>query len=464
MHLETDGWLTKFSDKDRHRKAIDIMSAVRRALYQAGVPGFIRLANLAINGRGTLAGATTAICAAEVSLRYKHIAIRAARTECPGITDITTKKTWKRVKIHDVPLERYIRRGSHGTEKLREVLMAENDNLVIPMVMRWLGCLANINERLQSGAIVASSVTLAVQGEEMARQILRDGVRLFGRYYRVEEYLEARPDAMCGVCFGWGHIEATCASPTHPRCTLCSEGHRTSEQACTVKDCRAGRGMACVHVIAKCPNCRGAHRAESSQCPKRQEAMERGRRWWGRVANVQPVAPTTQSPPQQQQNEQTQAGTLREAPPIEDRENMLRPRLDRPSVSRHCPCHPVQQAGGCEWWFPQGGAPIVRHNRMELEHRRVGAQEEDRDRRTSRGYDGPTTSSSADQDGDRLGTSRGLGCKPACDQLTGPKSRTANRGRACCSPRLGAFSVSRLQGWLHPPRRSWMTTETRPWE
>lgn len=59
--------------------------------------------------------------------------------------------------------------------------MAENTDLVIPTAMRWLGSLASIKERLRSGAIVASSVTFAVKGEETAWRILKDGVRLFGR-------------------------------------------------------------------------------------------------------------------------------------------------------------------------------------------------------------------------------------------------------------------------------------------
>lgn len=178
---------------------------------------------------------------------------------------------------HGIPLEPYTEKGSYGTGRLREELMAENTGLVIPMAMRWLGKLGNIKRRFKDGEIVASSVTFAVKREEMARKILKEGVMLLGLHYRVERYLEARPDAMCGICCGWGDIEATCAYPTLPRCALCAAGHRKSEHRCDVADCAAGKGMACVHVIAKCPNCRGPHRAESSQCPKKQEAQTRGR-------------------------------------------------------------------------------------------------------------------------------------------------------------------------------------------
>lgn len=113
---ETNGPPAKPPDNDRGRKAREVMSAVHQALYQAGVPGFVRLADLAINGRGTMAGMATTICTAEVFLRYKDFILRAELTECQGITDITTKETRKRVKIHGVPLRTYIGRGSFGTE------------------------------------------------------------------------------------------------------------------------------------------------------------------------------------------------------------------------------------------------------------------------------------------------------------------------------------------------------------
>lgn len=65
-----------------------------------------------------MAGATTTLRPAEAILRYKDVAIRAAKTECQSVTDITTNETWERVKIHGVPLERYIGKGSYGTGKL----------------------------------------------------------------------------------------------------------------------------------------------------------------------------------------------------------------------------------------------------------------------------------------------------------------------------------------------------------
>ena len=295
--------------------------------------------------------------------------------------------------------------ASHGYQAIRGWPGPSADGLGPRLAPnRWLGNLAHIKKRYQDGEIVASSVTFAVKGDEMARRILKDGVMLLGLHYRVERYLEARPDAMCGICCGWGHIEATCAYPTLPRCALCAAGHRTSEHKCDVVDCRAGKGQACTHVIAKCPNCRGPHRAESSSCPncrgphraessscpKRQEAQARGRGWRGRAANGQPEEGEVEGRKEEKKKGKSKEQHLPEgviatrgpgegcrgiqeesrgkdlveeegekgagsyaAPPMELREainpNFLGFPMNR-AVRRHCPCHPFFRAGG-----PRGG-------------------------------------------------------------------------------------------------------------
>lgn len=65
---------------------------------------------------------------------------------------------------------------------------------------------------------MASSVTFVVRGGEMANTIIKNGLRIMGRQYRVEAFVEARPDTICGACSGWGHGEHNCAFPGMPRC------------------------------------------------------------------------------------------------------------------------------------------------------------------------------------------------------------------------------------------------------
>ena len=58
--------------------------------------------------------------AAEMLLTQRDIALRAACTIDPGVIDRGTSLSWRRVKIHGVPVTPYVDRGSGGTDKLRE--------------------------------------------------------------------------------------------------------------------------------------------------------------------------------------------------------------------------------------------------------------------------------------------------------------------------------------------------------
>ena len=126
----------------------------------------------------------------------------------------------------------------------------------------------------------------------MADRIIKSGLRVAGRQYQVEAFVEVRPDSICGACSGWGHGEHNCSFPDMARCSLCAGLHRTADHKCSIKDCKASRGLVCTHLIAKCANCKGPHSARSDQCPKKKEALEQAKGWRGKASMVQPAAPT----------------------------------------------------------------------------------------------------------------------------------------------------------------------------
>ena len=95
-------------------------------------------------------------------LQHRDTIIRAVHTVDSGIHNFTANETWSRVKIHGVPLARYLGRGTFGLDKLRAELEAENKNLEIPMVARWLGRVPDIKDRSCSEKIRASSVTFVI--------------------------------------------------------------------------------------------------------------------------------------------------------------------------------------------------------------------------------------------------------------------------------------------------------------
>ena len=77
-----------------------------------------------------------------------------------------------------------------------------------------------------------------------------------------------------------------------PRCALCALQHRTADHECTTVGCKAPKGSVSIYLVAKCPNCKGPHGARSASCPKKKEAIEKGRNWKGKESMIQKPAPT----------------------------------------------------------------------------------------------------------------------------------------------------------------------------
>jgi hypothetical protein len=132
----------------------------------------------------------TEICTMGTLWEYKDIVIKAVRTVDRGIIGFKGNEAWQKLKIHGVPPSRYIGRGSNGLEKLREGIHAENAGVVIQMAARWLGRVLPLKERWASSIIMAFSVFFAVQEDETACRLLKEGVRLCRNRYTVERYQE----------------------------------------------------------------------------------------------------------------------------------------------------------------------------------------------------------------------------------------------------------------------------------
>jgi hypothetical protein len=104
----------------------EIASVINRALFHQQAPAHIK----SINARSYANGAITAIthqnAMAEMSMPYRDIIIRAARTVDKGVLDVEENQNWEWLKIHAVPLMRYMGNGTEGLQKMREEFEAEN--------------------------------------------------------------------------------------------------------------------------------------------------------------------------------------------------------------------------------------------------------------------------------------------------------------------------------------------------
>jgi hypothetical protein len=260
-----------------HCTGEDYKSEINRALLKARAPNWIRIREVKRNHKGMVTGLTTEMCTVDNLRKYEAVIIKVARTVDRGIVGFEENEAWQRLKIHGVPLNRYVGRGTNGLEKLREEVQAENAGVIIPMAARWLGRVPPLKERWASGIITASSVVFAVCGEDTARRLLKEGVRICGNRYTVEKYQEERPDVQCANCAKWEHIDSKYDSQTKVRCNLYMEKHRTDQHLCQVVGCTKGKGQQCTHLIVKCPNCRGQHVGWSRTSQKDKKPMKKPR-------------------------------------------------------------------------------------------------------------------------------------------------------------------------------------------
>jgi len=285
------------------KKDLDISSEVNRALFEAKVPHFVRIQGVTKNTRGSLSTITTPGATTEMLIRYREIVIKVARKVDAGIVDIETSELWERVKMHGINFDRYLgKKTGGGLEKLRQELQAENEGVVLPLAISWIGGPKDVYKKKVEGK-KASSVVFVVKGSKMAEKVLKGGLRAAGVKYDVEKFMTAGPDSFCGICSRWGHVEAKCGALKMPACMLCAGRHLTKDHKCNVVGCNANAGQNCTHNVDKCVNCKGNHIAKANVCVKKQEAIktarEERRTWKEREGERRNVTTDQQKKPDQ---------------------------------------------------------------------------------------------------------------------------------------------------------------------
>jgi len=281
---------------------LDISSEVNRALFEAKFQYFVRIQGVTKNTCGCLSMITTPAAMAVMLIRYREIVIKAARKVDTGIVDIETNELWESVKMHGVNFDRYVGKTTGGgLEKLGQELQAENEGVVLPLAINWIGGPNNVQKRKAEGK-KASSVVFAVKGSKMAEKALKGGLRAAGGKYVVEKFINAGPASFCRVCSRWGHVEAKCGAFKMQPCMLCAGRHLTKDHNCNVVGFKANAGQNCTHNVDKCVNCKGNHIAKANCCVKKQEAImmarEERRTWKERVGERRNVVTDQQKKPE----------------------------------------------------------------------------------------------------------------------------------------------------------------------
>ena len=264
------------TSEDLAKRNASVQASVNKELHRIGAS--VRIQGLFLTQSGKYRGSTTPTSNADQLLDHRDAAIRAARTVDPSVAGLEARPSWWWMKIHGVPVARFVGRGPNGLTALREELEAENGGLSVPSPVRWLSGATSVKTRYREGVISASSVILAVRDEDTFRRVRKSGLRLQGRRLEAEAYEEIRPDVRCDHCCEWGHIESKCER-TSARCGWCAEGHKTTDHRCPVEGCEVKKGHWCRHTVAKCANCKGPHFAQANVCPKKKAARGEAKGW-----------------------------------------------------------------------------------------------------------------------------------------------------------------------------------------
>ena len=178
----------------------EIASVINRALFHQKAPAHIRIMNAKRNAKGAFIAITHPNATAEMAMQYQDIIITAARTVDRGVVDVEENETWERLKIHAVPLVRYMGKGTEGLQKMREEFEVENKCIKVPTQVRWLANPPTIRERRKNGEIAASSVLFVVKGSKGAQVLVKKGIKAAGVWNRVKAYTNEGPDSRCELC------------------------------------------------------------------------------------------------------------------------------------------------------------------------------------------------------------------------------------------------------------------------
>jgi hypothetical protein len=89
-----------------------------------------------MNMRGSITALARENASADMLIVLREIIVTAARIVALGIIDIEKNETWERVKMYGVNFDQYMAKRSEGLEKFREEIHAENEGVVVPMVIR----------------------------------------------------------------------------------------------------------------------------------------------------------------------------------------------------------------------------------------------------------------------------------------------------------------------------------------
>jgi hypothetical protein len=118
----------------------EFMAAINNCLYLKDAPQFHRVAKVARNTKGTITATTIPGVDATMLLHlYRNKILNAIWEVDRGVADVKELDNWVRLKVHGLPLNRFMGRGTQGVQKLQLEIQANHEGVEVLPGIRWLG-------------------------------------------------------------------------------------------------------------------------------------------------------------------------------------------------------------------------------------------------------------------------------------------------------------------------------------
>jgi hypothetical protein len=154
-----------------------------------GAPHFHRVAHVMHNSKGTImATSAPGVDTKTLIMHYWNEMVNAIREVDRAVLDVHELEKWIRLKVHGIPLNRFMGKGMYGFQKLQLEIQANHHNVQVLLGIRWLGNPHIIKEWYWAGDIQSSSAVFTIKGSKAAEALVAKGVILGGAQFMVNYY------------------------------------------------------------------------------------------------------------------------------------------------------------------------------------------------------------------------------------------------------------------------------------
>jgi hypothetical protein len=253
--------------KERKIDLKDLLLALNKAIQQEKYPDHVRLLSLSYTPTGAISGLLKEKALVGMLEPIKKILLDVVKKFDPTVKDLKQAEQWYKLKIHKIPLNRYLK--NEGLSLIKEEIETTT-GLELPLPPRWLG--KDLEKRYNRDEIAFSSIIITVRSKSLSDRIIAKGLFFGGQNHKSERFIEARPQELCLNCYQFGHNKYQ-KCENRLKCYLCGGNHSGLEHKCLIKGCTAKTSQICTHIEARCVNCLGTHITTSETCPKKREII-----------------------------------------------------------------------------------------------------------------------------------------------------------------------------------------------